>query len=187
MRRMRRLLGGFFCACLFISAVNHTAAQSKIGYVDSQKILSTFPEALDAQQKLDAENQKWEQELSKLNDGFKALQEQLDQQSLLLSQAKRNEKQQEVQAAAKEIQEFQDQKWGERGEFFKRREELMRPVIEKINQVIHRVAEEEEYDFIFDSVAGNILHADEKHDLTDKVLEELEKETPAAAPTSQRN
>ena len=67
-------------------------AQAKIGYVDSQKILSTFAAALDAQKKLEEENATWDQELKKMNEDFKALQVQLEQQSLLLSEAKKKEK-----------------------------------------------------------------------------------------------
>ena len=62
----------------------------------------------------------------------------------------------------------------------------MQPIIGSINQVIHRIGEEEGYDFIFDSVAGNILHAKEKYDITEAVLEELEKEAPPTTTTTQR-
>lgn len=162
-------------------------AQTKIGYVDSQRILTTFSGAVDAQKKLDADNTTWDQELKKMNDEFRVLQDQLDQQSLLLSEAKRKEKDQELQAAAVKIQQYQNQKWGEGGEFFKRRSELMQPIIDRINQIIHKIGEDEEYDFIFDTVAGNILHAKDKYDITDNVLEELEKEAPPTTSTQRRN
>jgi len=171
----------------FLVGIGGSTAQTKIGYVDSEKILSSYPAALDAQKKLEAENTKWDQELRKLNDSFRALQEQLDQQSLLLSDAKKKEKQQELQAAAKKIQEFQEEKWGEGGTFFKRRAEIMQPVIDKINQVIHRIGEEEDYDYILDTVAGNILHAKDKYDITELVLEELQKETSTNTSTPRRD
>ena len=153
-------------------------AQIKIGYVDSQKILSTFPPALDAQKKLEAESNKWGQELQKMQENLKALQDQLDQQSLLLSDAKKKEKAQQIQDLALKIQQYQSEKWGNNGEFFKRRSELLQPVLDQINNAINKVGDEEGYDFIFDSVAGNILFAKSKYDLTDKVLKELEKTSP---------
>jgi len=161
-------------------------AQSKIAYVDSQKILSTFSGAIDAQKKLDEENATWDQELKKMNDDYKVLQEQLEQQSLLLSEAKKKEKAQELQAAAVEIQQYQNKKWGQSGDFFKRRGELMQPVIDQINRIVHQIGEDEDYDFIFDTVAGNIIHAKERYDITESVLEELEKETPPTTTTPQR-
>jgi outer membrane protein len=153
-------------------------AQSKIGYIDSEKILSTFPPAMDAQKKLEDENVKWGQEMQRMNDELRGLQEQLDQQSLLLSDAKKREMTDEMQAQVRRIQQFQDQKWGQQGEYFRRQQELLNPVYEQINAAIHKIGKEEGYDFIFDSVQGNLLFAQEKYDLTDKVLEELEKGTP---------
>ena len=74
------------------------------------------------------------------------------------------------------IQQFQNDKWGQTGEAVRKNEEIMQPVIDKINAAIAKVGEEERYDYIFDTVAGNILYASPSQtDLTDLVLEELEK------------
>jgi len=155
----------------------HTAlAQLKIGYIDSQRILSTFPAAVDAQKKLEGESTGWGQELQKMQEQFRTLQEQLDQQSLLLSEAKKKERTDELQALYLKIQQYQNEKWGEQGEFFKRREELLQPIIQKIDTAIKAVGTNDDYDFIFDSVQGNLLHAKPKYDLTDQVLKELDKE-----------
>ncbi len=168
--------------CLFVAGLlvgAQAQAQMKIGYIDSQKILSEYQAAIEAQQKLEKESQEWGQELQKMNERFRELQEQLDQQSLLLSEAKKKEKTQELQNLALEIQQYQNEKWGDSGEFFRRRETLLKPVFDSINEVIHKLGEDEGYDYIFDTVSGNILHAKQKYDLTDQVLAELEKATPA--------
>ena len=167
----------------FFIGVEQASAQSKIGYVDSQVILASYPAAVDAQKKLEEENEVWGEEMQQMNQDLRRLREDLDQQSLLLSDAKKKEKEDEIQALTTQIQQFQNQKWGQQGEYFRRQEELMRPVLDMINAVIHRVAEEEECDFIFDSVQGNILYAQEKFDYTDRVLEELEKEAPTTETT----
>ena len=57
---------------------------------------------------------------------------------------------------------------------------MLQPVCDEINQVIHQIGDDEGYDFIFDAVSGNILHAKEKYDITDKVLEKLGVEPSAA-------
>ena len=75
--------------------------QSKLAYVDSQKILATFPPALDAQKKLEAENNQWAQEFQKMQEDMKALNDKLEQQSLLLSDAKKKEAAQEIQNLAR--------------------------------------------------------------------------------------
>lgn len=173
---IRKSLGLLLVVGLLVSA--QVQAELKLGYVDSQKILSEYQAAIEAQQKLEKESNEWGQELQKMNEKFRELQEQLDQQSLLLSEAKKKEKAQELQNLALEIQQYQNEKWGDSGEFFRRREALLKPVFDSINEVIHKLGEDEGYDYIFDTVSGNILHAKQKYDITERVLAELEKATP---------
>jgi outer membrane protein len=159
-------------------------SQAKLAFVDSQKILQTFPPALDAQKKLEAENNQWAQELQKMQEDLKALNDKLEQQSLLLSDAKKKEAAQEIQNLAIKAQQYQAEKWGEQGKFFQRRTELLQPVFDKINVVINKIGQEDGYDFIFDTQAGNLLYAKPSHNLTDNVLAQLEKEGTSAAGTT---
>ena len=74
------------------------------------------------------------------------------------------------------IQQFQQEKWGQSGEYFKKEAEVMQPVIEKVNKAIAKVGEEMKYDYIFDTVSANIVYASPSQtDLTEEVLNELEK------------
>jgi outer membrane protein len=166
------VIGGFFC-------FQGVLAQLKVGYVDSQKVLSSVPAAVDAQRKLEEESAKWGQELQKMNEELQIRQEQLEQQGLMLSEAKKREKTQEIQELYIKAQQFQNEKWGENGEFFKRRQELLQPVFDEINAAINKIAEEENYDFIYDTVPGGLLYAKQKYDLTNDVITELEKEVPS--------
>lgn len=165
-----------FAVAFGIALVGTVFGQTKLAYVDSPKILASFPPALDAQKKLEAENNQWAQELQKMQEELKAMQEKLDQQSLLLSDAKKKEAAQEIQNLAIKAQQYQNEKWGEEGKFFQRRKELLQPVFDKVNVIINKIGEEGGYDFIFDTQAGNLLYAKSSHDLTDEVLTRLEKE-----------
>lgn len=148
-------------------------AQLKIGYIDSQILLNKLPAAVEAQKKLEEQSNAWAEELQKKADRIRSLQQQLEQQSLLLSDEKKQEKQDEIQQLYMESQRFQDQKFGQQGELYQKRSELLQPVFDQINEQIEAVAEEEGYDYIFDTVAGNILYAKEEYDLTKKILEKL--------------
>ncbi len=148
-------------------------AQLKIGYVDSQVILNKLPSAIEAQKKLEEQSNAWAEELQKMGDQLRTLQQQLEQQSLLLSDAKKKEKQDEIQQLYMKSQRFQNEKFGQQGELFQKRNELLQPVFDQINERIQEVAEEQGYDYIFDTVAGNILHAKEEYDLTKVLLEKL--------------
>jgi len=179
--RLRKALFIGLTFCFVLLLMNPVFAQKvKIGYINSTKILATFKEALDAQKKIDELNRQWEKEGLEMQKELEELREQFDSQSLLLSDTKKAEKAQEIQNLYLRIQQFQQEKWAPgQGQIYKKQEELMAPVLEKINTVIKEIGDEQDYDYIFDTVAGNILYAsDDQEDLTDKVLEALEKATP---------
>lgn len=162
-------------ALLVVSAT--FAQNAKLGYINSQKILTDFKDATDVQKKIDELNRQWEKEGLEMQKELEQLRQQFDSQSLLLSESKKSEKAQEIQNLYLKMQQYQQEKWAPgTGEIYKKQEELMKPVLEKINVVIKKIGDDEKYDYIFDTVAGNILYASEQQvDLTDKVLKELEK------------
>lgn len=161
---------------LAVLAAAMPAFAQKIGYINSQQILATYKEAQDAQEQLDKINRQWEAEAREMQSQFQELGQQLESQALLLSEQRQKEKQAELQALYQKIQQFQNEKWGQNGEFFRKQEEIMKPVYDKINAAIKKIGEEERFDYIFDVVAGNIVYASpSQQDLTQLVIDELEK------------
>jgi outer membrane protein len=152
------------------------ARDLKIGYIDSERILSEFADSKEAQDKLAEENREWETQAGSMRQQIQDMEAELDQQSLLLSEEKKAEKYEELQALYLRFQQFQQEIWGQNGRLFQRNLELTRPVVEKINAAIAEIGDEENYDFIFDASQGNVVHAKEEYDLTDRVLEVLQKE-----------
>lgn len=172
----------FILALLFESSTAY--GQLKLGYINSQKILDTYKEALDVKEQLQKLNAQWEREARDMQRELQELQEQLESQSLLLSEERKQEKQQEINNLALKYQQFLQEKWGPQGEAVKKEVELIQPVYDKINAAIRKIGEAEGYNYIFDVVAGNILFASEDQpDLTEKLLEELNKAL-AATPKS---
>jgi len=155
--------------------VGSLSAQIKIGYVDSQRILNEFDEAREAQAKLDMEAKKLQDEYQRLLAKLDSLNKEYERQRLIMSETRRKEKEEEIMELQRQIQDFQVNKLGPNGEIYQKQAELVGPVLEKIKKVIQKIGEEENYDYIFDTVAGNILYADPAHDLTDKVLYELKR------------
>ncbi len=167
---------------LLFLTVGQASAQLKIGYINSNRVLATYKEAQDVRKQLQEINAKWEQEAKNMQKEIQDLQEQLESQSLLLSEERKQEKQQEVQSLYLKYQQFLQEKWGPQGEAVKKEEELLKPVIDKINEAIRKIGEAEGFHYIFDTVAANILYAsDDQPDLTERLLEELNKGLPAAA------
>lgn len=170
----------FLTSVVFILALffkTHPAsAQLKMGYINSQKILDTYKEALDVKKQLQEINAQWEREARDMQKELKELQDQLESQSLLLSEERKREKQQEIQNLAIAYQQFLQEKWGQQGEVVKKEVELIQPVYDKINAAIKKIGEAEGFDYIFDVVGANILFAaNDQPDLTDNLLDELNK------------
>ena len=63
----------------------------------------------------------------------------------------------------------------ESGLLVKRQEELISPIINDINEILNRIGKDEEYDYILDAEQGGVLYANEEHDISDYILEELNK------------
>lgn len=164
-----------------------TASAQRIAYINSQKIVATYKEAQEAQERLNKISQGWEEEGKIMQKQFQDLGEQLESQSLLLSEDRKREKQQELQTLYMKIQQFQSEKWGQNGELYRKQEEVMQPIFDKINAAIKKVAEEQNFDYVFDTVNGNIVYASPKQtDLTDLVLQDLEKGLPTKPATAPR-
>ncbi len=153
------------------------AQKFKMGYVHTQKILATFKDAVDVNKKLEEIDRQYQAEGREMQQNLQTLQEQYQSQSLLLSDAKKREKEQEIQNLVMKLQNFQREKYDpQTGELYKKQNELLQPVYDKINVVIKEIGDDEKYDLILDTSAGNILHVSKTvTDLTDQILEELNK------------
>lgn len=155
-------------AVLLAAVVMPVSAQLKIGYVDTQLIMSQYKPALDAQKKLEAEQKSAADQSQRMQEDIIAKQKRLEQQSLLLSDEKKREQSQELQVLYQQWQEFGMRKEQELTDL---QNELMKPIIESINEAIQAVGKEEGCDYVLEAV--NLLYADEKHELTKKVQAKL--------------
>ncbi len=151
-----------------------TAAQQRIGYVDSEFILSNTPEYATVQQQLDRMAQEWQSELderrAEVDDMFREYQA----RELLYTNEERQRKREEILQAEDEVERLRMQYFGPDGELFQQQERLMRPIQEKILAAIEEVAVREGYDYVFDK-GGDFLfmYAREQYDLSEEVLSEL--------------
>jgi len=154
---------------------NTSYAQLKIRYVNSQRILNEYPQAKEIQKKLDEIRAGYEKEYNQMLQQYDQLAKEIENQSLLLSPEKKAEKEKQLQELAMKIDKYRLEKLGPQGEFYKKNLELTQPLYDKIDQVIQKVGQSEGYDFILDVVQGVVLYAKPEYDITDRVLEELNK------------
>lgn len=149
-------------------------AQLKIGYVDSDTIMEQYIDAQDAQKKLDALVAEWQEQLSKMDKEFKAKYDDYEKRKLIMSEQKRVDTERELVKMEDNIAKFRQDKFGANGELFKKQDEIMKPIQNKIFNVIQDYAKKEGYDFIFDR-SGDILFlfAKDEYDLTKIIVDKL--------------
>ncbi len=177
---MKGKIIALFTALLFLTGVSlffwageSSSQEGKIGYVDSMRLRTEFKEFADAQAEFDKDVKVWQEEIAELEQTIDSLEGDLDKTKLLLSEAKRKEKEENLKNQELEYQRLTNDVFGPGGRAENRNAELTRPILEKINQVLEKIAVEENYIMIFDSVNGNVAYAKKGLDLTDLVLEEL--------------
>ena len=165
---------GLIISCFFILNAG-IFAQLKIGYVDSDTIMDKLPDAKDAQERLDAIIQEWQEEITRLQNEWQTKYDDYEKRKLIMSDQKRSETEKELVAMEDNIAKYRQEKFGPNGELFKQQTELMEPIQNRVFNVIQEVAEEKDLDFVFDR-SGDIifLYAKEEHDITPQVIEKLQ-------------
>jgi outer membrane protein len=162
----------FLVSFIFLPAVSF--AQLKIGYVDSDTILDNSPDMQEVRQKIDAMIQEWQTELRKMESDLKAAKDDYDKRKLIMTEETSADALAQINKQEKEIGDYREKKFGANGELFQKQDELMKPIQNKILNIIQELAEQEELDYVFDR-SGDImfLYAKPDYDLTAKVIEKL--------------
>lgn len=165
----------FAVAGLLVLSCGLAPAQSKIGHINSEAIMQTLPEAIDAQKTLDAQVAKWETELQKMQADWKKKFDDYDKRKLILTDQTRAEQERELRELDQAIADYRNKKFGQNGELFQKQNEVMKPIQNKMFQILEDIAKEDGYDYIFDK-SGEILllYANDKRDLTQKVLSRMQ-------------
>ena len=162
----------FAATMVAVSAPAAAQSDSKIGFVNTERILRDAAPAVRAQKKIETEFAKRDQELTRTAEQFKRLQDEFEKNGVTMTEAQRRNKQ-------REISEFDVQFQRKRREFQEdlnqRRNEELAQVVEQANRVIRQVAEAEKYDVIFQAA----VFASPRIDITDKVIKALEGKPPA--------
>jgi len=153
----------------FVSA-GTSYAQTKVGYIDSKKIIENMQEAKDAKIKLDNLVQEWQKQLNDLQDSLKNTKDEFEKKKLILSEQLKQQYEKTIKDLETNASNFKVQKFGEGGEYFQKQIEFMKPVQDRIFKAIETVAKKEDFDYVFDRNSDLLLlYVNEKYDVTVKV------------------
>lgn len=164
------ILGGLLVAGMAISVL---AQDLKMGYIDSIKIFAEYRETQEAEQLYRREVDQWSTQKEKMEQDIMRLRDELQAQSLMLSEEKKQEKRLELQKLSQDYERFMEDTFGDNGLAATRNKELTQPIVDKINKLLEEIAKEQGLMMVFDVANANVVYADKTLDLTDVVLTRL--------------
>jgi outer membrane protein len=165
-----------FSIALFALLFTTAAVAQKLAVVDVTAVLEGMPDYQKAQEQLDKVATQWRQEIAVEQDKIKGLYSKYQAEQVLLSEDMKRQREEEITAKEKEVRELQRQKFGPEGALFKKREELVKPLQDKVYNAISQYAANRGYEFIFDKgSASGLIFADAKNDKTDDIKGMLKK------------
>jgi len=174
LRSLVPLLVVLACAALAGPA---RAQNVRIGFVDSQRIFNEYKSAQEAQDRFGREIQSWRTEADDRRRQVDELRNELKDQDPLLSEAKKLEKESTLQKAVSDYDRFVQDFWGPNGKVQRLNDEITREVIGKVRDAVELLANREGYDLVLDAADGNVIFGVKSLDLTQRVLDELNKST----------
>jgi len=142
-------------------------AENKLGFVNTERILREAAPAVRAQKKIEAEFSKRDQEMARLTDQLKRMQDELEKQGVTMAESQRRTKEREFGELNRDFQRRQREF---REDLNQRRNEELAQVVEQANRVIRQIAEQEKYDIIFQDA----VYANPRIDITERVIKALD-------------
>lgn len=149
------------------------AQEIRIAYINSEKILDGYKEKSAILESFRHDVEGWNQEALTRKKELDDLGKELGQQSPMLSDEKRREKEQDYQRKLTDYDAYVQKIWGTDGLVTQRNEEVLRPIVQKIHQIVAELAEQNKYDLVLDAADGNVIYGTPQLDLSDQVLERL--------------
>jgi len=162
----------FFAAFLFIFSSGLSA--QKTVYVDSDYILSNVPEYKAAQKQLEGIAAEWQKEIETRLAEIDQLYKTFQIEKILLSEEMRIKREDEILKKEKAVKELQKKRFGPQGDFFKKQEELIRPIQDKVFNAISSLSEEKNYSMVFDKAGSTtMMYGNKKFDISNEVIREM--------------
>ena len=139
--------------------------------IDSKYILEKMPEYKDSKKKLDDFSDLWQRELDQRQTAMDKMYKEYDAEQVMLTDVLKKKREDELFNREKELRDLQKKRFGFEGDLFRKRQELIKPVQDRVYNAIQRLAVEKQYDFILDKSEGiTVIFADPKLDKSDDVL-----------------
>ena len=146
----------------------------KYAYIDSDYILENVPEYKDAKEKLDKLADRWTKEIEERYAIIKTKKDNFSREEVLLPAEEKQKRKDEIVKMETEAMEMQKMRFGVKGDYFQKRQELIKPIQDKVYDAMQKVASKRNYSMVFDKAnQSNLVFADKKLDMSQDVIKEM--------------
>lgn len=161
-------------ALLLCAGVYYGASAQRFAYVDSQYILNKIPEYKTAQDALNQQSVQWQKEIEAKYSEIDQLYKSYKADEVLLTQDMKEKRQTEIEQKEQAVKDLQKQRFGVNGDLFKKRQELVKPIQDKIYDAVETLAEKDNLAVIFDKSSDlTMLYTNPKFDKSDEILKAM--------------
>lgn len=158
-------------ATVFFFSMTSVSVAQKYAYVSTQYILDNMTEYKTAQQQLDNLSLQWQKEIEDKYAIIDKLYKSYQAEQILLTEEMKKKRQDEITTKEKDVKDLQKQRFGYEGDLFKKKQELVKPIQDKVYNAVKKLATDQSYAVIFDRSGDLImLFANPKYDKSDEIL-----------------
>jgi outer membrane protein len=162
---------------LILALICTTALASqaqKFAVVDTKYILDKLPDYKAAQKQLDQYSEQWQREIDLKNTEVEKMYRDFEVEQVMLSPELKKKREDQLFNKEKELRDLQKKRFGFEGDLFKKRQELVKPIQDKVYTAIQKIAQQRGYDLMLDKSEGiTVIFADPKLDRSEDILREL--------------
>ena len=166
---MKRIL---FSLAMALVAI--TGFSQKYALIDTRYILDKLPEYKQAQKSLDSIAADWQKDIDTKQATLDKMYKDYDAEQVMLSDELKKKREDQLYNKEKELRDLQRKRFGFEGDLFKKRQELIKPIQDKVYNAVQKMAVEKQYDFILDKSEGiTVIFADPKLDKSEEILKSM--------------
>ena len=167
---MKKYLLSIACSICLLSF----AHAQRYAVIDTKYILDKMPEYKQAQKQLDDTAATWQKEIETRQQQLDKMYKDFDAEQVMLSDDLKKKRQDQLFLMEKAVRDIQRQRFGFEGDLFKKRQQLIKPIQDKVYNAVQKLAVDRGYDFILDKSEGiTVIFADPKLEKSEDVLKAL--------------
>jgi outer membrane protein len=147
----------------------------RIAIADLEKIAKELPEAVAADRELTELRKRFLDTLQILENKFRERFESYQKSKAMMTADAQRKEEEELRALEQQYRLYYEEKFGLQGELARRRDSLLAPILKKVQEAVAAVAKDEGYNFVFDRGSSFLIYAEDKSDITYKVLDRIKR------------